>query len=194
MATEQRRTGRLDQLEAGSVISAHERPESDGRTCIEDEDSVKSFSGNQAAVFTGTPLTPIRGCPSKMWGKKARPYLFWLASHGQWDSISFWRNQPTNKNTETMLALGSWNVGTLLDTLNNNARRRTALLANELLRYNIDIAALSETRFPDAGELQERNYTFYWSSCSDTWKGTSGVAVFNHVARQLTKYPKAIYA
>jgi len=33
--------------------------------------------------------------------------------------------------------------------------RRTALIASELTRYNIDIAALSETRLADEGSLNE---------------------------------------
>ena len=44
------------------------------------------------------------------------------------------------------------------------ARRRTALIACELARYNIDIAALIETRFSDEGSLVEMGtgYTFFW--------------------------------
>ncbi|VDL96943.1 unnamed protein product [Schistocephalus solidus] len=43
--------------------------------------------------------------------------------------------------------------------------RRTALVARELARYNVDIAALSETRFSDQGQLEEvgAGYTFFWS-------------------------------
>ena len=41
-----------------------------------------------------------------------------------------------------------WNVRTLQDT-GLGARRRTALIACELARCNIDIAALSETKLPD---------------------------------------------
>ena len=33
--------------------------------------------------------------------------------------------------------------------------RMTAIVGNELPRYNIDIAALSETRFADTGDLTE---------------------------------------
>ena len=45
------------------------------------------------------------------------------------------------------------------------ARRRTALIACELARYNIDIAALSETKLPDEGCLVEMgtDYSFFWS-------------------------------
>ena len=33
----------------------------------------------------------------------------------------------------------------------------------ELTKYNIDIAVLSETRFPVSGSLNALEYTFYWS-------------------------------
>ena len=45
------------------------------------------------------------------------------------------------------LVVANWNVRTLRDT-RLGARRRTALIACELARYNIDIAALSETILP----------------------------------------------
>ena len=48
------------------------------------------------------------------------------------------------KNQQKKLLVGAWNVRTLLDR-DNTARpeRRTALIAKELARYRIDIAALS---------------------------------------------------
>ena len=74
------------------------------------------------------------------------------------------------------LVVASWNVRTLQDT-ELGARRRTALIACELARYNIDIAALSETRLPDEGSLVETGtgYTFFleWPthSCpSHSWR------------------------
>ena len=59
------------------------------------------------------------------------------------------------------LVVVSWNVRSLLDT-GLGARRRTALIACELARNNIDIAALGETRLPDNGSLVEivTGYTF----------------------------------
>ena len=50
--------------------------------------------------------------------------------------------------------VASWNVRTLQDT-GLGARRRTSLIACELARYNIDIAAFSESRLPDEGSLVE---------------------------------------
>jgi hypothetical protein len=50
------------------------------------------------------------------------------------------------------LTNGTWNVRTLLD--NAHADRGTVLTANELTRYNIDIAALQETRYSSLKEGQ----------------------------------------
>ena len=48
--------------------------------------------------------------------------------------------------------LACWNVFTLLDLPNSSRpERRSALMAHELFRLNIDIAALSEVRFSDEG-------------------------------------------
>ena len=60
--------------------------------------------------------------------------------------------------------VASWNVRTLQDT-GLGARHHTALIACELARYNIDIAALNETRLPDEGSLVEMGtgYTFFLS-------------------------------
>ena len=60
---------------------------------------------------------------------------------------------------------GSWNVRTLLDRENSgNPERRTAIVTRELSRYNIDIAALSETRLSDEDQLKEvgAGYSIYW--------------------------------
>ena len=44
-------------------------------------------------------------------------------------------------------------------------QRRTGLVGRELGRYGIAIAALSETRFAEIGEIKEvgAGYTFFWS-------------------------------
>ena len=52
-----------------------------------------------------------------------------------------------------LLTIGQWNVRTLLDREGaNRPERRTALVAMELAKYNIDIAALCETRFSESGQ------------------------------------------
>ena len=51
---------------------------------------------------------------------------------------------------------GTWNVRTLLDNAQaNRPERRTALVGRELARYKVDIAALSETRLAEEGQLKE---------------------------------------
>ena len=62
--------------------------------------------------------------------------------------------------------IGAWNVRTLMDNAGSDRpQRRTALVGRELGRYDIQIAALSETRFADVGEIKEvgAGYTFFWS-------------------------------
>ncbi|BHF78799.1 hypothetical protein SprV_0602191400 [Sparganum proliferum] len=63
------------------------------------------------------------------------------------------------------LTLAAWNVRSLLDNpRSNRPERRTALMARELARYKVDIAALTKTRFSEQGQLEEvgAGYTF-WS-------------------------------
>ena len=74
------------------------------------------------------------------------------------------------------LVVASWNVCTLQDT-GLGAGRRTALIACELARYNIDIAALSETRLPDEGSCVEigTGYTFFWSGLPTVARRIHGV-------------------
>ena len=76
------------------------------------------------------------------------------------------------------LKLGSWNIRALLD--NNKAQRPhrwTALVAKELSQYNVDIAALCETRSADQGQLcgVGSGYTFYWSGHKEEEQRESSV-------------------
>ena len=50
------------------------------------------------------------------------------------------------------------------------------LLSSELKRLNIRIAALSEVRGPDSGEIMGGGYTYYWSGRYDGYHA-EGVAV-----------------
>ena len=85
-----------------------------------------------------------------------------MPSRGHPDNV-----QRGRKRIKYKLNLGTWNIRTLQDQVTDAATRpprRTALVASELRRYNIDIAALSETRFPDEDSLTEvgEGYTFFW--------------------------------
>ena len=66
--------------------------------------------------------------------------------------------------------IAAWNVRTLLDREGTDRpERRTALITAELKRYNVDIAALSETRIAGEGSLEEvgEGYTYFWKVLPD---------------------------
>ena len=61
-----------------------------------------------------------------------------------------------------LLTIAPWNVRTLLDReAADLPERRTALVAMELAKYNIDIVALCETRFSESGSLNDLEYSFF---------------------------------
>ncbi|KAI8441140.1 hypothetical protein MSG28_009390, partial [Choristoneura fumiferana] len=74
--------------------------------------------------------------------------------------------------------------------------RKTALIARELARYGIDVAAISETHLSDSGELCEQlgGYTYYWSGrpVGERAGGGVGFAVRNGLARDLSDLPKGV--
>ena len=59
--------------------------------------------------------------------------------------------------------VASWNVQTLLD--GDNHPERTALIAKDLARYSVDVAALQETSLEGQGQLKESTHTFFWIGC-----------------------------
>jgi exonuclease III len=93
------------------------------------------------------------------------------------------------------LRFGTWNVRTLLDDAGgmDRPRRRTALVASELGRFNIDIAALSETRLSGEGSLSEHGegYTFFWRGYPPGVARMHGVAmaVKSSLLRKITDAP-----
>ena len=64
----------------------------------------------------------------------------------------------------------------LTDDLQNiNDARKTAVINEELLRLNIDIAFLQETRLAENGTLKEKDYTFFWQGKATSEKREHGV-------------------
>ncbi|BHF76063.1 hypothetical protein SprV_0501916100 [Sparganum proliferum] len=61
----------------------------------------------------------------------------------------------------------------------NRPERRAALVTRELACYKVNIAALSETRFSDQGQLEEvgAGYTFFWSGHPMAEQRDTGVAL-----------------
>ncbi|BHF76423.1 hypothetical protein SprV_0501952100 [Sparganum proliferum] len=87
------------------------------------------------------------------------------------------RNRQTGR--VSSLTLAAWNVRSPLENpRSNRPERRTALVARELARYKVDVAALSETRFSEQGQLEEvgAGYTFFWSGRPRTERRDAGVA------------------
>ena len=93
------------------------------------------------------------------------------------------------------MTIAQWNVRTLLDReTTNRLERRTALVAMELAKYNIDIAVLSETRFPASGSLNDLEYTFYWSGKPNGERREAGVgfAIKRDIVTKLTEMPHPV--
>ncbi|WP_419636958.1 endonuclease/exonuclease/phosphatase family protein, partial [Thiolapillus sp.] len=72
-------------------------------------------------------------------------------------------------------------------------QRRSALVARELARLDIDIAALSEVRFAEQGSLREdgAGYTLFWSGKNKDERRLSGVGfmIKTSIARKLQNLP-----
>ncbi|BHF76312.1 hypothetical protein SprV_0501941000 [Sparganum proliferum] len=95
------------------------------------------------------------------------------------------------------LTLAAWNVRSLLDnSRSNRPERRTALVARELARYKVDIAALSETRFSDQRLLEEvgAGYTCFWNGRPRAERRDAGVAfaIRNDIVGRLPCLPQGI--
>ena len=67
-----------------------------------------------------------------------------------------------------------------------------ALVDRELDRYQVDMAALSETRLADVGEAAEAHYTFFWSGKASNLKREAGVgfAIKTSLVPKLLGKPK----
>uniref|UniRef100_H3B304 Endonuclease/exonuclease/phosphatase domain-containing protein n=1 Tax=Latimeria chalumnae TaxID=7897 RepID=H3B304_LATCH len=91
----------------------------------------------------------------------------------------------------------TWNVRTLMDNPNRECPERgTAIVSRELARYNINVAALSETQLPAEGQLREEEggYTFFWKGKPEEDRRIHGVgfAIKNRIADLLTELPIGI--
>nr|VZI49301.1 unnamed protein product [Spirometra erinaceieuropaei] len=96
------------------------------------------------------------------------------AAYGEFESLSTTTRSrgPIVEFGRTTTAHGSHNPRS------NRPERRTALVARELACYKVDIAALSETRFSEQGQLEEvgAGYTFFWSGRTMAERRDAGVA------------------
>ena len=83
-------------------------------------------------------------------------------------SSTRWRSPWVN--LRQSLRVDAWNV------LSQREDDHLSLLSSELKCFNIGIAALSEVRRPDCGEIMADGYTYYWSGYSDGYHA-QGVVV-----------------
>ncbi|BHF64636.1 hypothetical protein SprV_0200764200 [Sparganum proliferum] len=95
----------------------------------------------------------------------------------------------------SQLTLSAWSVRSILDNpRRNRPERRTTLVARELARYKVGIAALSETPFSKQGQLEEvgTGYTFFWSGRPKAEQRAAGVAfvIWNDVVGRLPCQPQ----
>ena len=105
------------------------------------------------------------------------------------------RPAKSKPGSKKILRLAEWNVRTLLDRdRSNRPERQTALVTKELNRYNIDIAALSETRLALYDSKVDHGYTFFWSGRGENERREAGVgfAIKNSIAQQLEQDPTPI--
>ena len=91
--------------------------------------------------------------------------------------------------------IAEWNVRTLMDKVTSSRpERQTALIAKELSRYRVDIAALSETRLACYDSLVDCGYTFFWSGKTEKERRESGVgfAIKNSMVNLLEQDPSPV--
>lgn len=103
-----------------------------------------------------------------------------LTESGGGTNVRYFKNRKKQQQCKK-LHFATWNVSTLLDSTSittTTTPRRTAIVAAELKRYNVDLAALQETHLLDFGRLDERGsgYSYYWSGSSDS-SNYHGVAI-----------------
>nr|VZI49048.1 unnamed protein product [Spirometra erinaceieuropaei] len=128
------------------------------------------YRGRKRCVCNRSPPHPTSSSPSSAYSSPSSPSS----------------PPPSRRSTRchqtgrvSPLTLAAWNVRSLLDNpRSNRPQRRTALVARELARYKVDIAALSETRFSEQGQLEEvgAGYTFFWSGRPKPERRDAGVA------------------
>lgn len=179
------------------------------QTCTQAAQGIGSlFTGPEAAVEFGSPLSDqaalfriaLLASQHEDGARKGALKIAcfttpWPAYRGWWGSLLCGRNQKRKKSLA--LTLASWNVRTLLDnTKADRPERRTALVAKELARYKVDIAALSETRLPDKGQLTEigGGYTFFWSGRNSEERREAGVgfAIKTEHLKKLASVPEGL--
>ena len=84
--------------------------------------------------------------------------------------------------------MGAWNV------LSRREHYHLSLFSSELKGLDIGIAALSEVRRQDCGEIMAGGYTYNWSGCFDGYHAQGvAVAASNKLTQNNIKVPQIRY-
>ena len=95
----------------------------------------------------------------------------------------------------TIIPLSNSTITNLLDREGaDRPERRSALVAMELAKYNIDIAALCETRFSESGSPNNLEYSFFWSGKpkGGSTQAKVGFAIKKDIVTKLTEMPQPV--
>ena len=131
-------------------------------------------------------LPQTNSCPSSVW-----------SAYRGWRIHRHSGRTTMPKGKHKRIILGAWNVRTLLNrAITSRPERGTALVARELQRYRVDIAALSETQIADEGSLREEggDYTSFWKGKpqAEDWIYGVGFAIRTALLRSMPVLPVGI--
>ena len=104
-------------------------------------------------------------------------------------------NQRGTRSRRQLLTIAQWKVRTLLDReAAAQTERRTALVTIELSKYNIDIAALCETRFSGSGSLKDLEYSFFGvaNPWEKDWTPEWVLLAKKDIVKKLTEMPRPV--
>ena len=101
-----------------------------------------------------------------------------------------------SRNLRKVVKLATWNVRTLLDRNEvQRMERRSAVVAKELEKIGVDVAALQETKWLEgSGMIKEKKFSIFWSGVETGERRQAGIslAVRNDVLKKMNTLPKAI--
>ena len=163
--------------------------------------SAALWATKQPSLGTALPA-PHGDGPRKGGLNKACLTRTWLAIRCQRVSLPSGKKNERKKKTAN-LKVARWNVRNMQDS-EDRPQRRSALVARELARLDIDVAALSEVRFAEQDSLSEvrfleqgsltkdgAGYTLIWSEKNKDERRLSGVGVMikTSIVRKLQNLP-----
>ncbi|KAI8487938.1 hypothetical protein Bbelb_343860 [Branchiostoma belcheri] len=143
---------------------------------------------------TVTAMTPGVAIPSGAGRGTSRSTCSAPPAPGRFNHVP--RRWGLNSGGRCRVPLGAPSSSPAHSSESDRPERRTALIAAELNRYKVDIAALSETRLPGEGSLTEEGegYTFFWRGLplEDRRIHGTGLAVRTEFLRNSPEDPQGV--